>query len=66
MQEMNIWQPNMKEVNTSWDVKVEGKLNRNNIIFHTNKYQRLESKCKKYNDFIKKPKGYNERTDQCV
>ena len=56
MQEMNIWQPNMKEVNTSWDVKVEGKLNRNNIIFHTNKYQRLVSKCKKYNDFIKKVK----------
>ena len=56
MQEMNIWQPNMKEVNTSWDVKVEGKLNRNNIIFHTNKYQRLISKCKKYNDFIKKVK----------
>lgn len=56
MQEMNIWQPNMKEVDTSWDVKVEGKLNRNNIIFHTNKYQRLVSKCKKYNDFIKKVK----------
>ena len=56
MQEMNIWQPNMKEVNTSWDVKVEGKLNRNNIIFHTNKYQQLVSKLKKYNDFIKKVK----------
>ena len=56
MQEMNIWQPNMKEVDTSWDIKVEGKLNRNNIIFHTNKYQRLISKCKKYNDFIKKVK----------
>ena len=45
------------------DINVEGKLNRNNIIFHTNKYQQLVSKCKKYNDFIKKPKGYNERTD---
>ena len=56
MQEMNIWQPNMKEVDTTWDIKVEGKLNRNNIIFHTNKYQRLVSKCKKYNDFIKKVK----------
>ena len=56
MQEMNIWQPNMKEVDTSWDIKVEGKLNRNNIVFHTNKYQRLISKCKKYNDFIKKVK----------
>ena len=56
MQEMNIWQPNMKEVDTTWDIKVEGKLNRNNIIFHTNKYQRLVSKLKKYNDFIKKVK----------
>ena len=56
MQEMNIWQPNMKEVDTSWDIKVEGKLNRKNIIFHNNKYQRLISKCKKYNDFIKKVK----------
>ena len=56
MQEMNIWQPNMKEVDTTWDIKVEGKLNRNNIVFHTNKYQRLISKCKIYNDFIKKVK----------
>ena len=45
------------KVDTTWDINVEGKLNRNNIIFHTNKYQRLISKCKKYNDFIKKPKG---------
>jgi len=56
MQEMNIWQPNMKEVDTSWDIKIEGKLNRNNIIFHDNKYQELISKCKIYNDFIKKVK----------
>jgi len=46
----------MKEVDTSWDIKVEGKLNRNNIIFHDNKYQELISKCKIYNDFIKKVK----------
>ena len=39
---------------TSWDVNVEGKLNPNNIIFHTNKYQRIVSKCKKYNDSLKK------------
>ena len=37
-------------------VNVEGKLNSNNIIFHTNKYQRIVSKLKKYNDFIKKVK----------
>tara|TARA_R100000900_G_scaffold20693_1_gene16881 strand:- start:42 stop:221 length:180 start_codon:yes stop_codon:yes gene_type:complete len=43
-------------INTQWDIKVEGKLNRNNIIFHTNKYQTLVSKLKKYNNFIKKIK----------
>jgi hypothetical protein len=45
------------KIDTTWDINVEGKLNRNNIIFHTNKYQRIVSKLKKYNDFIKKPKG---------
>ncbi len=45
------------KIDTSWDINVEGKLNCNNIIFHTNKYQRIVSKLKKYNDFIKKPKG---------
>ena len=45
------------KVDTTWDINVEGKLNRNNIIFHTNKYKRLISKCKKYNDSIKKTKG---------
>jgi len=45
-------------IDTTWDINVEGKLNSNNIVFHTNKYQRLISKCKKYNNFIKKPKGY--------
>ena len=41
---------------TVWDVNVEGKLNRNNFIFHTNKYQKLVSKLKEYNDFVKKVK----------
>jgi hypothetical protein len=54
----------MKEIkdfiNTQWSIKVEGKLNRNNIIFHTNKYQKLYHKLKKYNDFIKKPKELYE------
>ena len=44
------------KIDTTWDINVEGKLNRNNIIFHTNKYQQLVSKCKKYNNFIKKIK----------
>ena len=46
----------VEEFDASWNVNVEGKLNRNNIIFHTNKYHKLVSKCKKYNDFIKKVK----------
>ena len=33
---------------TVWDVNVEGKLNSNNIIFHTNKYQRIESKGEEF------------------
>ena len=49
------------KIDTTWDINIEGKLNRNNIIFHTNKYQQLVSKLKKYNDFIKKPKRQNER-----
>ncbi len=49
----------VKEFDTSWNVNVEGKLNRNNIIFHTNKYQRLVSKLKKYNDLITKKRGKN-------
>ena len=45
---------------TSWSIKVEGKLNKNNIIFHTNKYQKLYQRLKEYNDFIKKPKEQDE------
>ena len=44
----------MKDViNTQWSIKVEGKLNRNNIIFHTNKYQKLYQKMKKVDDKLK-------------
>tara|TARA_B100000029_G_scaffold516708_1_gene633000 strand:- start:11759 stop:11920 length:162 start_codon:yes stop_codon:yes gene_type:complete len=42
--------------NKTWSVKHEGHLNRNNIIFHTNKYQKLYQKMEEYNDFIKKVK----------
>ena len=55
----------MKDViNTQWSIEVEGKLNRNNIIFHTNKYQKLYQKMEKYNNFIKKRKRQDE-TKQC-
>ena len=51
----------MKDViNTQWSIKVEGKQNTNNIIFHTNKYQKLYQKMEKYNNFIKKPKRKDE------
>ena len=54
----------MKKINdvidTQWSIKVEGKFNRNNIIFHTNKYQKLYQKMEKYNNFIKKTKEQDE------
>jgi hypothetical protein len=57
----------MKKINdvidTQWSIKVEGKFNRNNIIFHTNKYQKLYQRLEKYNNFIKKPKRQNENTN---
>ena len=47
----------MKKINdvidTQWSIKVEGKFNRNNIIFHTNKYQKLYQKMKKVDDKLK-------------
>ena len=47
-------------IDTQWSIEVEGKLNRNNIIFHTNKYQKLYQRLEKYNNFIKKPKDQAE------
>ena len=47
-------------INTQWSIEVEGKLNRNNIIFHTNKYQKLYQRLEKYNNFIKKRKEQDE------
>lgn len=49
-----------EEVDISWDIDVEGKLNRNNTIFHNNKYQRLISKCKKINNFITKKRSASD------
>ena len=45
---------------TTWSVKHEKHLNKNNIIFHTNKYQKLYQKMEKYNNFIKKRKRQDE------
>ena len=41
---------------TTWSIKHEGHLNKNNIIFHTNKYQKLYQKMKKVDDKLKEHK----------
>ena len=38
---------------TTWSIKHEGHLNKNNIIFHDNKYQELYQNVKKVNDKLK-------------
>lgn len=42
---------------TTWSIKHEGHLNKNNIIFHDNKYQELYQKMKKVNDKLKEHKN---------
>ena len=42
---------------TTWSIKHEGHLNRNNIIFHDNKYKELYQEMKKVDDKIKKVRG---------
>jgi hypothetical protein len=44
---------------TTWSIKHEGHLNRNNIIFHTNKYQKLYQKMKKVDDKLKEHRMSN-------
>jgi transcription elongation factor Elf1 len=46
---------------TSFSIKHEGHLNRNNIIFHTNKYQKMVEKLNKVNDKLKKSWRKNGR-----
>jgi hypothetical protein len=41
---------------TTWSIKHEGNFNKNNIIFHTNKYQKLYQKMKKVDDKLKEHK----------
>jgi hypothetical protein len=43
-----------KTINSAWDIRKEGKLNKNNIIFRDNTYKRLFNKMKKVNDKPKK------------
>ena len=58
--EDNIDVPMQPIKDTKWSIEHEGHLNKNNIIFHTNKYQKLYQKMKKYNNFIKKRKEQDE------
>ena len=45
-----------------WSIEHEGHLNKNNIIFHTNKYQKLYQKLKKVDDKLKESRGeHSER-----
>tara|TARA_R100000234_G_scaffold113754_1_gene88403 strand:+ start:608 stop:757 length:150 start_codon:yes stop_codon:yes gene_type:complete len=43
-----------KTINSAWDIRKEGKLNKNNIIFRDNTYKRLVNEMKKVNDKLKK------------
>tara|TARA_R100000458_G_scaffold28112_1_gene25701 strand:+ start:1436 stop:1603 length:168 start_codon:yes stop_codon:yes gene_type:complete len=46
-----------KKKETTWDIRVEGKQNKNNIIFQDKAYYKLYLELKKENDRIKEIKG---------
>ena len=46
---------------TTWSIEHEKHLNKNNIIFHTNKYQKLYQKMKKVDNKIKERGEQSER-----
>ena len=46
-----------KKKETTWDIRVEGKQNKNNIIFQDKAYYKLYLELKKENDRIKAIKG---------
>ena len=43
-------------IDTTWDIRVEGKLNKNNIIFKDKKYKELYLDMKKVDDKLKENK----------
>ncbi len=43
-----------EHTDTAWDIRVEGKLNKNNFIFKDKKYLELYQVLKKENDLIRK------------
>lgn len=46
----------MTKKDTEWDIRVEGKLNPNNIIFRDKKYKKLVESLKKYDESLKNRK----------
>lgn len=54
--EDNVDVPMQPIKDTTWSIKHEGHLNKNNIIFHTNKYQKIYQRMKKVNDELKEHK----------
>lgn len=60
--EDNVDVPVQPNKDITWSIKHEGHLNKNNIIFHTNKYQKLYQKLKKVDEKLKESRGErNER-----
>ena len=51
--EDNVDVPVQPSEDTAWSIKHEGHLNKNNIIFHTNKYKKLSQKLKEVDDKLK-------------
>lgn len=43
-----------EHTDTAWDIKVEGKLNKNNLIFKDKKYLELYQVLKEQNDLLRK------------
>lgn len=60
--EDNVDIPMQPTKDTTWSIKHEKHLNKNNIIFHNNKYQKIYKKLKKVDDKLKESRGErNER-----
>lgn len=45
-----------KNLDKAWDIRLEGKLNKNNFIFQDEAYKKLYLEMKKVNDELKKTK----------
>jgi len=48
-------------IEKAWDIKIEGKINKNNIVFQ-DQYYRLYKQMKKVNDKLKEKKWHTQYT----